>query len=57
MQFLSIATGAAYELETQLMLAKRIGLLTESELQVLIVTSCEIQKMISGLQKSLREKH
>ena len=52
-QFLSISMGSCFEAETQIMLAKRIGLMKEQEVQPLIELSSEIQRMISGLKKSL----
>ena len=52
-QFLSIALGSAYEAETQLILACRLGFISNSELNILSDMSNEIQKMIVGLKKSL----
>ncbi|MGB3075433.1 MAG: four helix bundle protein [Chitinophagales bacterium] len=52
-QFLSISMGSCFEAETQIMLAKRIGLMKEQEIQPLMELSSEIQRMISGLKKSL----
>jgi four helix bundle protein len=52
-QFLSIALGSSYELETQLQLGCRFKYFSNDSLEVVIVKLNEIQKMIIGLQKSL----
>lgn len=51
--FLSIAKGSSYEVETQWMLSKKMGFVTEENFQILIESSYEIQRMITGLKKSL----
>jgi four helix bundle protein len=52
-QYLSIALGSSFELETQLIIAKEFNYLSEDKLQLLSIQITEIQKMIYGLQKSL----
>ncbi len=52
-QFLGIALGSCYELETQVLIAKNIGYLNEEKYRELSEDLIEIQKMISGLKKSL----
>ncbi len=52
--FLSIALGSSFELETQLLLSKELRYITEDELLNLSENLIEIQKMIRGLQKSLK---
>ncbi|NCD69239.1 four helix bundle protein [Mucilaginibacter agri] len=52
-QFLSIATGSSFELETHVILAKEFNYITEEKLQQLSIQIIEIQKMLFGLQKSL----
>lgn len=54
-QFLGIALGSCYELETQMLIAKNIGYLNEEKYQELSEDLIEIQKMISGLKKSLNK--
>jgi four helix bundle protein len=52
-QYLSIALGSAFELETQIIIAKEFDYLSEDKLQILSIQITETQKMIYGLQKSL----
>jgi len=51
--FLGVASGSLAELETQLMLAQQFGYLTEDEIDLPLLLSDEIGKMLNGLQKSL----
>ena len=51
-RFLSISTGSAYELETQLIIANRMGYIDTNQLNNLLSECLEIQKMIFNLQKS-----
>ena len=53
--FLSIALGSAYELETQLVLAKEFGYMSEANLGFLVEKLTSIEKKISNLQNRLRE--
>lgn len=53
-RFLSIALGSAFELETQLIIATRLSYLKEEESNKLIIDLVEVQKMINGLQRSLK---
>lgn len=52
-QFLSIALGSAFELETQLILSYEFGFVKEEEFSPFNSSICEVQRMIVGLQKSL----
>ncbi len=52
--FLSVALGSAFELETQLLLSKRLNL--ASDIKEIQTNLNEIQKMIRGFQKSLTSK-
>jgi len=52
-QFLNIALGSSFELETQLIIAKGFNYLSVEKFDVINASIIEIQKMISGLQKSL----
>jgi four helix bundle protein len=54
--FLSIAKASSYELETQLILARELGYTNEEDLKPLMELINEIQKMLTGLKKSLKEK-
>ena len=51
--FLGIALGSLSELETQLILAQKLGYLTEEIISPALQVSSEIGKMLKGLQKSL----
>ncbi|MBT2557770.1 four helix bundle protein [Hymenobacter sp. ISL-91] len=55
-QFLAIANGSAYELETQLLLANSFGYISAESLNTISIELTELQKMLFGLQKSLIEK-
>ncbi len=52
-QFLSIALGSAFELETQLIIAKEFNYIPNEKLKQLSILITDIQKMLYGLQKSL----
>jgi len=54
--FLSISQGSAFELETQLILAKRLELLDEIFATDLIDRTIEIQKMVCALERKLTNK-
>lgn len=56
LHFLSIAVGSLFEVETQLIIAQRLGYLDKSNLQPLLFKIEEISKMLKGLQKSLKAK-
>ena len=49
--FLAIALGSSFELETQLVIANKVGYLSKEKLNNLNSELNEIQKMIRGLQK------
>jgi len=52
-QFLSISLGSAFELQTQIIIAKEVELINDDEYDILDLKITEIQKMITGLSKSL----
>jgi len=54
--FLSISLGSSYELETQLILCSDLKYIEENQLAEMSVKLTEIQKMLSGLKKSLTNK-
>ena len=56
LQFLRIAKWSASEIETQLLIAKRLGFLIESDYLRLDNNIQEISKMLMGLIKSLQLK-
>lgn len=53
-QFLNISLGSAFELETQSIIAKEFDFLSADQLAQITQLITEIQKMIYGLQKSLK---
>ena len=52
--FLGIATGSSYELETQLILSKRLGFLTEKNLDLVLKNLHSIQKRTFNFKQSLK---
>ena len=51
--FLNIAKGSSFDLETQLIISKELKFLKLIDFEILYSELEEIQKMITGLQKSL----
>ena len=51
--FLNISQGSAFELETQLIISNRLGLLNDELEKNLIEKATEIQKMIYSLERKL----
>ena len=51
--FIGIALGSAFELETQLIIAQKVGLINEIDFSEIIKQLVEIQNMLYGLKKSL----
>jgi four helix bundle protein len=56
LRFLNIARGSLNELETHLILSRRIGILDSSVLERLLQTSDEISRMLAGLRQALKRK-
>ena len=54
--FLGIANGSSYELQTQLIIANRLELLKEEKLEPLLTQIDELQKMTYGFQQMLEKK-
>ena len=54
-QFLHIATGSCYELETQLKISRNLNFLDAQDYEKIKVQLIEIQKMIYSLRNSLHE--
>ncbi len=54
-QFLSIANGSSYEVQTQIMLARKFNYVNEVETKRVLENLDEIQKMNFGLQSHLRK--
>lgn len=53
-QFLDIATGSCYELETQLIISRNLDYLSKEKSKTLVDSLTEIQKMLYALTKSLK---
>lgn len=52
--FLGIALSSSYELEIQLIIAHKLDLIESKQNKLLLVEIGEIQRMITGLQKTLK---
>ena len=55
-RFLGIARGSLYELETQILIANRIGYLNEKTVEKILSESNTISKMLMSLIRSLERK-
>jgi four helix bundle protein len=53
LQFLGIANGSSYELQTQLIIANKLNFIDNENLEDLLSQIDEIQKMNFGFQKTL----
>ncbi|AKQ47309.1 hypothetical protein TH63_19335 [Rufibacter radiotolerans] len=52
-QFLNIARGSAFEIETQLLLAQSLGFVSEEQLQPLLQQVSMVQRMINRFKDKL----
>lgn len=52
--FLNVALASSFEVETQLILSFDLGYISEKELNTMLRNIQEIQKMLTGLMKSLK---
>ena len=52
--FLDIALGSAFEVETQLVIAKSIGYLDENQYQELITKLSSVERQLNGLINTIR---
>ena len=55
-QFLNIAMGSCFELETQLILAIDLGYIHKDKSETLIIHLQQLERMINGLISNLRNK-
>lgn len=53
-QFLNYSLGSSFELETQLILANKLGLVSTTMLEILIESLNELQRMLRGFIKKLK---
>ena len=56
LQFLGIASGSLAETETFLILAQRLGMLSEAQASPVLAQAAEAGRMLNGLKRSLRSK-
>lgn len=54
-RFLDMSLGSAYEVETQLLIAKNVGYITEEIYNDLLAKNVEIQKQLANLIGSIRK--
>lgn len=54
--FLGIANGSSYELQTQIIIAQKLNLISIEEAENLCSQIIEIQKMIFGFQNKLKNE-
>ncbi len=56
LHFLSVAQGSLLELETQITIAERLGYFDKKQEKVLLDSTAEVSRMLSGLRTSLNKK-
>ena len=56
LQFLGIASGSLAEVETFLILAERLGMVTQDKISPLQAQAADVGRMLNGLKRSLRSK-
>ena len=55
-RFLDYALGSAFEVETQLLIAKNIGYMDEAQYEELLSKLASIERQLNGLISSIRKK-
>jgi four helix bundle protein len=55
-QYLNPARGSRYELETQIELARNVGMMPEPEAERILEEAAEIGRMLHGLRSTLRRE-
>jgi four helix bundle protein len=55
-RFVGIAQGSLAEMETQIMIAKRLNYIEESDYSFIMLVASEVGKMLNGLSFSLTNK-
>jgi four helix bundle protein len=56
LNFLSMASGSLAEVETQLIIAQRLGMISQHEAENLMDRTGEISRMLGGLKRSLQSR-
>ena len=54
-RFLDIALGSSFELETQLIITKEIGFITQEQLDIQLITLNTLQKQMNSLVTKIRK--
>ncbi|HEX8598190.1 MAG TPA: four helix bundle protein [Chloroflexia bacterium] len=54
---LSIARGSLFEVETQVLIAQRLGYLTKTDADTLLSDTGEVSRLLSGLMKALSKSN
>jgi four helix bundle protein len=54
-QFLGVARGSVFEIETQVTIARDLGFLTEIQIQELLKRCGEVGRLLNGLIRSVRK--
>lgn len=57
LRHLSVANGSLMELETELLIAQRLGFLTEAECAPAFLRTAELARMLAGLTRSLKRRY
>jgi len=55
-QYLKIANGSRQEIETQLIIASRLGYIDAMELREMLLRAEEVGRILAGLRRSLRKR-
>lgn len=55
-RFLDIALASSFEMETQLILSCDLNYITEQELKLISAKTDEVQKLIQGFKKTLKQE-
>jgi len=55
-RFLSISNGSLAELEAHLILASRLGYVSEEKVNVMLGNTAEVGRMLNGFMRSLHQK-
>ncbi len=57
LHFLAIAYGSLKEIETQVLIAERLGYIDDRQCNDLVQSTTEVARLISGLANSLRKRN
>jgi four helix bundle protein len=56
LRHLSIANGSLMELETEILVAERIGYVSSKEIETMMRLAADVGRMLTGLTKSLQKR-